>query len=150
VPCSPPRPSTSSIDWLYSGIPMRFPNIKICMSEGGIGWVGAVIDRIDHLNVRQEEVGPPPIEEYATSEVFRRNFWFCALDDPTGFLTRDVIGVDNILVESDYPHSDSTCPTPRTSLRKHLAGVPREEQRKMLLGERGQALRHPVPPEPLP
>ena len=120
------------------------------MSEGGIGWVGAVIDRVDHLNVRQEEIGPPPVEEYATSEVFRRNFWFCALDDPTGFLARDVIGVDNILVESDYPHSDSTWPTTQALLRKHLANVPRDEQRKMCWENAVKLFRHPAPPNPLP
>ena len=29
----------AAVDWLYSKIPVRFPNIKICLSEGGIGWV---------------------------------------------------------------------------------------------------------------
>ena len=36
---------TSTVDWLYSGIPLRFPDIRICMSEGGIGWVAALMDR---------------------------------------------------------------------------------------------------------
>ncbi len=141
---------TSSIDWLYSGVPMRFPDIKICMSEGGIGWVGAVIDRIDHLNVRQLEIGAPPVEEHVTSDVLRRNFWFCALDDPSGFLTRDVIGVENILVESDYPHSDSTWPNTQELLREHLAHMPRDEQRKMCWENAVKLFRHPPPSQPLP
>ena len=36
---------TYTVDWLYSGVPQRFPDIKICMSEGGIGWVAGLIDR---------------------------------------------------------------------------------------------------------
>jgi predicted TIM-barrel fold metal-dependent hydrolase len=141
---------TYAVDWLYSGIPMRYPDIKICMSEGGIGWVASVIDRLDHLNVRQEELGPPDPEHYATSDVFRRNFWFCALDDPSGFLTREVIGVENILVESDYPHSDSTWPNTQALLRKHLAGVPVEEQRMMCWENAVKLFRHRPPTEPLP
>ncbi len=141
---------TYSVDWLYSGIANRFPTIKICMSEGGIGWVGAVIDRVDHLNIRQDELGVDDLELQVTSDVFRRNFWFCALDDPSGFLTKDIIGVDNILVESDYPHSDSTWPNTQALLRKHLAGVPVEEQRKMCWENAVNLFRHPVPPNPLP
>ena len=31
----------AAVDWLYSLIPVRFPDLKICLSEGGIGWVPA-------------------------------------------------------------------------------------------------------------
>jgi predicted TIM-barrel fold metal-dependent hydrolase len=138
---------TSSVDWLYSGVAVRHPNIKICMSEGGIGWVGAVIDRIDHLNERQNEAGVVP---EINSDVFRRNFWFCALDDPSGFLTKDIIGIDNILVESDYPHSDSTWPNTQALLHKHLVDVPVEEQRKIYWENAVKLFRHTSPPNPLP
>jgi predicted TIM-barrel fold metal-dependent hydrolase len=142
---------TSAIDWLYSGIPVRFPDIKICMSEGGIGWVAGVIDRVDHLNARGAiDDGPTSDLERASSELLRRNFWFCALDDPSGFLTRDVIGVDNILVESDYPHSDSTWPDTQPILKRHLAGIPVEDQRKMCWQNAVELYRHPAPPDTLP
>ena len=29
----------AAVDWLYSKIPVRFPDLKICLSEGGLGWV---------------------------------------------------------------------------------------------------------------
>ena len=29
----------AAVDWLYSLIPVRLPDLKICLSEGGIGWV---------------------------------------------------------------------------------------------------------------
>jgi predicted TIM-barrel fold metal-dependent hydrolase len=138
---------TSSVDWLYSGVATRFPNIKICMSEGGIGWVAAVIDRVDHLNERQNDLGVVP---EITSDLLRRNFWFCALDDPSGFLTREVIGVDNILVESDYPHSDSTWPNTQRLLAGHLANVSVEDQRKMCWENAVKLFRHPAPTNPLP
>jgi predicted TIM-barrel fold metal-dependent hydrolase len=141
---------TSSVDWLYSGIPQRYPNIKICLSEGGIGWVGAVIDRLDHLNERRIQRDGPEADLSGTSDVLRRNFWFCALDDPTGFLAREVIGVDNIVVESDYPHSDSTWPDTQALLKKHLAGVPVDEQRRMCWQNAVELFRHPNPPNPLP
>ena len=35
-------------DWLYAAVPTRFPNIKIALSEGGIGWVPMLLDRIEY------------------------------------------------------------------------------------------------------
>lgn len=143
---------TYAVDWLYSNIPVRYPDIKICMSEGGIGWVAAVIDRVDHLAVRakrlEDRTGSAP--EHANSEVFRRNFWFCALDEPSGFLTKDIIGIENIVVESDYPHSDSTWPDTQTLLKEHLAPLPIEEQRMVCWENAVKLYRHVTPANPLP
>jgi predicted TIM-barrel fold metal-dependent hydrolase len=134
-----------AVDWFNSHVPTRFPRIKICMSEGGIGWVAGVIDRIDHLTAMT-----PPGHTRVTSEVFRRNFWFCAVDDPSGFRTVDTIGVENILVESDYPHADSSWPNTQRLFERHLAALPVEAQRK-ICWENGAALfRHPSPPDVLP
>jgi len=79
----------AAVDWLYSRIPVRFPGIKICMSEGGIGWVAALMDRLDHCFEYQmgylhtwEGVSETP------TEVLQRNFWWCALDDASAWATR--------------------------------------------------------------
>lgn len=36
-----------------------------------------------------------------------------AVEDQSSFVQRDRIGVDNIMLEADYPHCDSTCRTRR-------------------------------------
>ena len=136
---------TYAIDWLYSHIPTTFPDIKICMSEGGIGWVASVIDRVDHLNERAL-----PDQITVTSEIFRRNFWFCALDEPSGFKTLETIGVDNVLIESDYPHSDCTWPDTQPLMREHLSDLTVEEQRKVCWQNGVELFRHPAPTNPLP
>lgn len=122
-----------STDWLYSGVPQRFPGLRICMSEGGIGWVPSVIDRADHLYERRTMTVDPDVPEplWATSEVLRRNFWFCALDECSGFAAAKAIGIENILVESDYPHSDSTWPDTQALLRRQLSNLSPEDQRKV-------------------
>jgi predicted TIM-barrel fold metal-dependent hydrolase len=40
--------------------------------------------------------------------------------------------VDNIMFESDYPHSDSNWPHTRKLLAEHLADVPDDEARKIV------------------
>jgi predicted TIM-barrel fold metal-dependent hydrolase len=136
---------TYAVDWLYSHVPRKFPGIRICLSEGGIGWVASVIDRVDHINARSQ-----PEEITATSEIFRRNFWFCALDEPSGYKTADVIGIDNILIESDYPHSDSTWPDTQPLLREQLADLPLEHQRKICWQNGATLYRHPAPAATMP
>jgi len=44
------------------------------------------------------------------SEVFREHFLTCFISDKVGVQLRNMIGIDNIAWEADYPHSDSMWP----------------------------------------
>ena len=48
---------TAAVDWLYSGVCTRYPDLKICLSEGGIGWVAGLLDRLDHMLSYHEMYG---------------------------------------------------------------------------------------------
>ena len=138
----------SAVDWLYSKVPVRFPNLKICMSEGGIGWVAGLLDRLEHCY--RYQLGYLPTWrgiDLTPAEVLQRNFWFCAIDDQSGMHTRHRIGVENILCESDYPHADSSWPDTQAQLRAHMEGFPPEEIRAMTWENASRLFRHPVPPE---
>ena len=39
----------AAAEWLWSGVPLRFPDLNVAMSEGGIGWVPMLIDRVDYV-----------------------------------------------------------------------------------------------------
>jgi predicted TIM-barrel fold metal-dependent hydrolase len=135
----------AAVDWLYSMLPVRFPDLKICLSEGGIGWVAGLIDRLEHVRRYDKMFGTWNAIELSPADTFRRNFSFCAIDDPSAFLQRHVIGIDNILVESDYPHCDSTWPHTQDVLRKQFAGIPNDEVAKMTWGNASALFNHPVP-----
>jgi predicted TIM-barrel fold metal-dependent hydrolase len=64
------------------------------------------------------------------SDFFRRNLVLSFQEDAIGIRLRDVIGVDNMMWGSDYPHSESTFPQSRKILAEILAGVPEDEQAK--------------------
>jgi hypothetical protein len=55
-------------------------------------------------------------------------------EDAIGIRLRDVIGVDNMMWGSDYPHSESTFPQSRKILAEILKGVPDDEQAKIVGG----------------
>lgn len=134
----------AAIDWLYSLAPVRFPDLKICMSEGGIGWVAGLMDRLDHMLSYHDMYGTWT-GELTPAEVLQRNFWFSAVEDPSSFGQRDRIGVDKILVEADYPHCDSTWPRTQAVLERDLAGLPAEDVRKITWENASLLYRHPVP-----
>ena len=51
------------------------------MSEGGIGWVAMLIDRLDNCLDRSEHIAG--VFDDRPSDIYRRNFWFCTIDDPS-------------------------------------------------------------------
>ena len=139
----------AAAEWLWSGVPLRFPGLAVAMSEGGIGWVPMLLDRADyvleHSASGTESTAWP--SDLRPSEVLRRNFYFCTIDDPSVIELRHRIGVDHIMVESDYPHADSTWPDTQAVLARHLGHLPEDELRLVAAGNAARLFRHPLPPD---
>lgn len=115
-------------DWLWSGYPVRHPDLQIVLAEGGLGWVPMLADRLDYIvDVSGHGRRAWMSDELRPTDVLRRNFWFCSLDDPSIWPIRDRIGVDHILVEVDYPHADSTWPDTPAFLVDRLAALSADE-----------------------
>ena len=132
-----------AIEWLFAGIPARFPKLRICLSEGGIGWVVALLDRLDHEYARNV---PGRWPDLTPREIVLRNFVFCMLDDPTTLQhLRHVIGVERILLETDYPHSDSSWPNSQEKWRRQFEGIPADEVARMAWRNAAELFKHPVP-----
>jgi predicted TIM-barrel fold metal-dependent hydrolase len=135
-------------EWLWSGYPSKHPDLKIALSEGGIGWVAMLLDRLDNLVDRSGYAGDFFGER--PSDVLRRNFWFCTIDDPSTINTRHRIGVENIMVEVDYPHGDSTWPDTQRVIEDAWGHLPHTEVRMMCCENAAALYRHPLPPVVLP
>jgi predicted TIM-barrel fold metal-dependent hydrolase len=134
-------------EWLWSGVPLRFPDLQVALSEGGIGWVPMLMDRADyvlsHSASGSESTAWP--SDLLPSEVLRRNFWFCSIDDPSAVAQRHVIGIDHIMVESDYPHADSSWPDTQRVLAATWGALPDDELRDVAGGNAGRLFRHRLP-----
>ncbi|HQV58201.1 MAG TPA: amidohydrolase family protein, partial [Ilumatobacteraceae bacterium] len=79
------------------------------------------------------------------ADVLQRNFWFCTLDDPSTIDTRHRIGIDNIMVETDYPHGDGTWPTTQDLIADVWGHLPDDELRKICCENAASLYRHPLP-----
>ncbi|HEY0453135.1 amidohydrolase family protein [Actinophytocola sp.] len=121
----------AAADLLWSRVIKKFPGIKFALSEGGTGWIPYFLDRVDrtydmhHLWTGQDFGGKLP------SEVFREHFLTCFISDPVGVSLRNLIGIDNIAWECDYPHSDSSWPTAPEELAAVADGVPDSDLNKI-------------------
>jgi predicted TIM-barrel fold metal-dependent hydrolase len=135
----------AAVDWLYSKIPVRFPDLKIVLAEGGVGWVAGLLDRLDHVGKYQAIYGTWEGIDLTPREVMQRNFWFCSLEDDAAFDVRDHIGVEHILVETDYPHLDGTWPHTQELLWRQLGKLPSADQRNIAWENAANLFRHPVP-----
>jgi predicted TIM-barrel fold metal-dependent hydrolase len=140
---------TACTEWLWSGVPVRYPDVKIAMSEGGIGWVAMLHDRLENL-VERSGYGRKFASDMTPADVLHRNFWFCTIDDPSSLATLDTIGVDRVMFETDYPHGDGTWPDSQTVFDEVFGALPADVVAQ--IGHRNAAalFRHPLPPEGSP
>src|SRR6266568_1974728 len=138
---------TACAEWLWSGWAVKHPDLKVAMSEGGIGWVAMLIDRLDNIIDRS---GYGMGWDLRPADVLRRNFWFCTIDDPSTIDTRHAIGVDRIMAEVDYPHGDGTWPDTQAVIDKYWGHIPRHELRLMCSENAAGLYRHPLPEKVLP
>lgn len=136
-------------EWLWSGYAVKYPDLKIVMSEGGMGWVAMLIDRLDSI-VDRSGYGRDWPGDLRPAEVLKRNFYFCTFDDPSTIDTRHAIGVDHIMLEVDYPHGDSTWPDTQNVIADVWGHIPDEELRLMTHQNAARVYRHPLPEVCLP
>ncbi len=136
-------------EWLWSGWPVQFPNLKIAMSEGGIGWVAMLHDRLENL-VHRSGYGHYFPGDLRPAEVLTRNFWFCTIDDPSTLPTRHTIGVDHIMFETDYPHGDGTWPDSQRVFADVFGALPADEAAMISHRNAATLFRHPLPPPDSP
>jgi predicted TIM-barrel fold metal-dependent hydrolase len=122
---------TAAADIFWSRVIKNYPDIKFALTEGGTGWIPYFLERLDRTYDMHSAWTGQDFGGKVPSEVFREHFLTCFIVDPVGVQLRHIIGIDNIAWELDYPHSDSSWPTPAEHLMSVAADVPDDELNKM-------------------
>jgi predicted TIM-barrel fold metal-dependent hydrolase len=99
-------------DWLYSGVLQEFPQLRVVLSEGQVGWMPFVIQRLDNTwrKTRQNDGLGGRKSTVLPSSALPGRVFGCLFDDLQGLIDREAIGTEQILIETDFPHTDSTYP----------------------------------------
>ncbi|WP_216915839.1 amidohydrolase family protein [Nocardia noduli] len=153
------RTSGTMLQWLFSDHFAKLPNLKIALSEGNIGWIPYFLERAEQVYNKQRFWAARGVtyEGHAASDVpmdidlrqrFRDHVFGCFIEDESGIAAIDVIGENNIMIETDYPHSDSTWPNCIEVAKKQIAHLPEATQYKILRGNAEKLFRFTpaVPP----
>src|ERR1700722_1078119 len=118
-------------DLVFSGQLQKHPRLKFMLAEGGIGWFPYIWERMDQVWARHRYYQPIDFDA-RPSDLFKKHFWGCYIEDEFGIKNRHEIGIDRICVEIDYPHSDSNWPNSRKGIAVSLADVPDDEAHKIV------------------
>jgi predicted TIM-barrel fold metal-dependent hydrolase len=110
----------SLCDWVFSGTLDRFQELKITYAESQVGWMPFQLERMD--SVWRDGVGGVDLR-VAPSEQVRGRVFGCVFDDLHGLKCRNDVGLEQILFETDYPHSDGTYPHSRKIARELFAAA---------------------------
>lgn len=132
----------TTVDLLLSGKLQQFPNLKFSLAEGGIGWVPYMLERTDFVWERHRHYQDIDFDA-RPSELFHQHFWTCFIDDEHGLESRHRIGVDRIMLESDFPHSDSNWPNCRKRAAEVLSVVPDDEAARIAEANARELLHFP-------
>ena len=119
-------------DWLASGNFERYPNLKLALSENGVGWIPSVLSFADWTETINRTVEPD--DSPMPSEVFREHIFGCFIDEPITPKLLQEVGVDNIMIETDFPHTATNWPNSMERVNSCLAGIPDEARHKILRG----------------
>ena len=121
---------------IFGGVFERYPKLKVVSVEHEIAWAGNWLRLMDYMYTQRAR--PEGMIRFQNSmlpsDVFHRNAFISFQEDALGMRMRDVVGVDNLMWGSDYPHPESTYPRSQEILASTLAGIPEAEQRKMVHG----------------
>jgi predicted TIM-barrel fold metal-dependent hydrolase len=123
-------------DWLYSGVLEDFRQLRIVLAEGQVGWMPFVLQRID--NTWKKAIGRNistgrRAKELPSTSMPGRMFG-AIFDDLQGLINRDSVGIEHILIETDFPHQDSSYPDSEKAVEELVsaAGLNDTETKKLL------------------
>jgi predicted TIM-barrel fold metal-dependent hydrolase len=163
------------IDWIWSGNLIRYPELKVVLSESGVAWVPALIERMRRDQHRwrwarsattefqgdiltgdprdrgeRSPFGDIP-DGFDPLDAYRQSIFPCVVADDYGWDALDYLGADNVMIETDYPHGDSAFPHSAKIAAENLAHLADDVRNKLLRENACRVYRFtPAPASSLP
>lgn len=120
---------------VFSGALDRFPNFKFVLGEAGVAWLPYILDRMDEQyedRYYQLNLSMKP------SEFWRRQGYSTYQREPSVAAMISLIGEDNIMWGSDYPHPDGIWPDSQKWIEIDLKDVDPAVRRKITCENAGK------------
>ena len=123
-------------DMTFSGVFERHPRLQVGAVEYELSWIPHFLERLDYGYTQRPLAKSQHRFKDAMlpSDYIHRNVFFGFQEDARGIEDRHIIGVDNLVWGSDYPHQESTFPRSRQILARILADCTEDEKVKITSG----------------
>ena len=108
---------------MFSGALERHPGMRLILAEGGLGWVPYVVNRMDALATKFKGLASDYEIRERPSDTFRRQVFVTFEEEHEGAIFVEMLGAENCMWASDYPHGDSTFPESRAAVVKSFGGL---------------------------
>lgn len=118
---------------ISSGVHDRFPKLTFVSVEAGSGWIPYILEQLDDRWERNKSWLPVKLQ-HQPSFYYRRNWRSTFMIDHYAVRNRDVLGVENLMWATDYPHHGCDWPHTREVADELFRGVPADERQKMCAG----------------
>jgi predicted TIM-barrel fold metal-dependent hydrolase len=102
--------ANSAADWLHGEFWKRYPDLRMALSEGGIGWIPYFLERADFTHEHHHEWTFTDFGGKRPSDVFKEHIITCFIDDQFGLKSLAYMNENMVCWECDYPHSDTVWP----------------------------------------
>jgi predicted TIM-barrel fold metal-dependent hydrolase len=120
---------------IFSGALERYPRMKFVLGECGVGWLPYVLSRMDeefddqfrHLGLSMKP-----------SEYWRRQGATTFQHEPNIAELVHLVGADNVMWGSDYPHPDGVWPDSRVVIDEDLGALAPDVRRKIVRDNAGK------------
>jgi predicted TIM-barrel fold metal-dependent hydrolase len=127
--------AASMADLLLSSIFVRYPRLKVLYAECQIGWIPYLLERLDDVwdthrgwsNSQLNVLRPP-------STYYYDHVYSCFFRDAIGVRMLDVVGENNVMFETDYPHQDGTWPHSRQAAAEQFGTLSDAQIHKLARG----------------
>jgi len=126
---------------ILTGVFDRFPNLKFVMTEQGVAWLPAALDRMDTFWDQAKSTGRVgelafQVDEFLPerpSHYFHNNCWVGAsFPAPSDALAIADLGVDRVMWGSDYPHDEGCSPHSKEAIANSFHEYSDTDLRKVL------------------
>ena len=114
---------------IYGGALEAHPDLQVVIGESGIGWIPYILD---HMDLEWEDQFKDLTLTMKPSAYWRRQCHATYQSDPVGVRLIDLLGEDNVMWGSDFPHPDGVWPDSQDVIARELGDVPDATRRKII------------------
>ena len=121
--------ATVLMEIIYGGVLEAHPKLKVVIGEAGIGWIPYLLE---HMDLEWEDQFADLTLTMKPSAYWHRQCYATYQSDPVGLRLLDILGEDNVMWGSDFPHPDGVWPDSQEFIEREFQGVAAATKRKII------------------